>query len=131
MYNPLQPNSLYPMLNNLYQQVQPLKQTIVRVNGRNGAEAYNLGPDSSALLLDNNDPIIWFISTDGAGYKTCIPYDISPHKEENTDINSLLQTLNSRLTTIEERMNIKNESNSTTAKSNTATSNANWNFDIN
>ena len=65
------------MLGNLYQQVQPFKYTpIVKVNGRNGAEAYNLGPNSSAVLFDNNDPVIWFVSTNSAGYKTCISYEM-------------------------------------------------------
>ena len=77
MYNSLYSNSLYLMLDNLYPQVQPLKQTpIVKVNGRNGAEAYNLGPNSSAVLFDNDDSIIWFISTNSAGYKTCISYEM-------------------------------------------------------
>jgi hypothetical protein len=62
-----------------------------------------------------NDPIIWFVSTDGAGYKTCVPYDISPHKvEPDTDIKELFSKLNARLDNIEERIGVKDESNNAT-----------------
>ena len=53
---------------------------VVRVNGRGGAEAYAIGPNSSALLLDESGSIVWLVTTDGAGYKTVAPYDITPHQ---------------------------------------------------
>ena len=34
------------------------KQEVVRVNGRNGANAYQMAPNSSILLLDETAPII-------------------------------------------------------------------------
>lgn len=54
---------------------------VVRVNGRNGADAFRMGPNSSALLLDVSGLIVWAVTTDGAGYKTVMPYDISPHRD--------------------------------------------------
>lgn len=54
---------------------------VVRVNGRGGAEAFAIGPNSSALLLDESGKMVWGVTTDGAGYKTIIPYDITPHQE--------------------------------------------------
>ena len=39
---------------------------ITRVNGRNGAEAFRMAQNRSALLLDENDPIVWLATTDGA-----------------------------------------------------------------
>ena len=42
---------------------------ITRVNGKNGAEAFRMAQNSSALLLDENDPIVWLATTDGAGDK--------------------------------------------------------------
>lgn len=39
---------------------------ITRVNGKNGAEAFRMAQNSSALLLDENDPIVWLATTDGA-----------------------------------------------------------------
>ena len=67
----------------LQQAIQPQAQTkVVEVTGRAGAEAYQLGPDSSILLLDNTAPIVWLVKSDGAGYKTLSAYDIKPHEEE-------------------------------------------------
>ena len=60
------------------QQTQPVQ--VVRVNGRNGAEAYTIGPNSSALLLDESGTLVWLVTSDGAGYKTISPYDITPHQ---------------------------------------------------
>lgn len=110
IYNPLQPSSLYPYYqptNFIQPQVQPQRLEIIKVNGKNGAEAMTLAPNSSVLLLDINDPIIWFVSTDGAGYKTCIPYQISPYKAATeSSIEELISKINSRLDFIEERMRI-------------------------
>lgn len=58
-------------------------QQIIRVSGHNGANAYNMAPGSSALLLDENDPIVWFVRSDDAGYKTVQPYKIEPYKPED------------------------------------------------
>lgn len=60
---------------------QPPVMQVVRVNGRGGAEAYSIGPNSSALLLDESGRIVWAVTTDGAGYKTISPYDIVPHQD--------------------------------------------------
>ena len=43
---------------------------VTRVNGRNGADAFRMAPNSSILLMDENDPIVWLKQTDGAGYAT-------------------------------------------------------------
>ena len=62
------------------QQQQPQPVQVVRVNGRNGAEAYAIGPNSSALLLDESGTLVWLCTTDGAGYKSISAYDITPHQ---------------------------------------------------
>jgi len=54
---------------------------VVKVNGENGARAYQIGPNSSALLLDESGLMVWLVTSDGAGYKTVAPYDITPHQE--------------------------------------------------
>ena len=54
---------------------------VVRVNGRGGADAFAMGPNSSALLLDESGTLVWAVTTDGAGYKTISPYDITPHHD--------------------------------------------------
>ena len=53
---------------------------VVKVNGEGGANAFSMGPNSSALLLDTSGTMIWAVTTDGAGYKTVVPYDIMPHR---------------------------------------------------
>ena len=62
-----------------YQQAPQMQ--VVRVNGRGGAEAFAIGPNSSALLLDESGRIVWAVTTDGAGYKSIAPYDIHPHQD--------------------------------------------------
>ena len=66
------------------------RQEIVRVNGENGAKTYQLAPNSSALLLDESAPLVWLVQTDGAGYKTAVPYTITPYQAQSApDLNSL------------------------------------------
>ena len=65
---------------------------VVRVNGRGGAEAFAIGPNSSALLLDESGRLVWAITTDGAGYKTIAPYDIAPHQDAPAPDYSGLET---------------------------------------
>lgn len=83
MYNFQSPFAPYsPFAQNLPpMQVPGQPVQVVRVNGRNGADAYAIGPNSSALLLDESGTLVWLITTDGAGYKTVAPYDITPHKD--------------------------------------------------
>ena len=70
---------------NPYGMMQPYQQPaqscqVIKVNGENGARAYNMGPNSSALLLDESGLMVWLVTSDGAGYKTVAPYDIAPHQ---------------------------------------------------
>ena len=59
------------------------RQEVIRVNGRNGAEAYQMAPNSSILLLDETAPIVWLKTTDGASYPTVNGYVITPLKEKS------------------------------------------------
>ena len=58
------------------------RMDITTVNGENGARAYSMPPNSRVLLLDENAPIVWLAQTDGAGYKTLTPYNITPYQPE-------------------------------------------------
>ena len=82
-------------------QFQPVQQ-VVRVSGENGARAYQMGANSSALLLDESGTIVLLATTDGASYKTVTPYDITPHK---TDPTPDFTSLESRIAKLEEMMN--------------------------
>jgi hypothetical protein len=77
---------------------------IIKVKGQNGADAFQMAPNSKVLLLDENDPLVWFVQTDGAGYKTVTPYTITPFQPAPpVDLNSLEQ----RLAALEEKMYAK------------------------
>ena len=79
-------------------------QQIIRVNGENGARAYQMLPNSSALLLDESAPRLFLAQTDGAGYKSISAYKLEPYIEEPApDITSL----ESRITKLEEIINAK------------------------
>lgn len=75
---------------------------VIRVNGRGGAEAFAIGPNSSALLLDESGTMVWLVTTDGAGYKTVSPYDITPHQAPAAPDFSSLEA---RIKKLEERFN--------------------------
>lgn len=83
----------YPGFNN-YQQ-----QNIVRVSGENGAKAYSMAPNSSAILLDEYEAAIWVKITDGAGYPTITKYRIEECKPD--------KTLEERIARLEEVLNGK------------------------
>ena len=84
-YNP------YQQLSNVipYGQ-QNQREEVIKVNGEAGARAYNIAPNSSVLLLDETQPIIYLKVTDGGGYPTITAYQISPYQAEAPiDIKSL------------------------------------------
>lgn len=74
-------NPYMDRLNSMTRQnsMMPVQQEIVRVNGKEGAEAYRMAPNSSVLLLDETAPLVWCKMTDGAGYPTMTAYEITPY----------------------------------------------------
>ena len=101
---------------NIYQnyQIQGQKTEVVRVNGKNGADAYQLSPNSSILLLDETAPIVWLKTTDGAGYPTVTPYSITPYQPEpEPDFKSL----ENRIAKLEATLNAKSNSSNSRKKS--------------
>ena len=94
------------------QQAMPVTQ-VVRVSGENGAKAYQMGANSSALLLDESGLLVWLAQTDGAGYKTVTPYDITPHQQTPApDYGSL----ESRIKKLEEIVNGNSKRTASTGK---------------
>ena len=83
--NPYIPFAGSQMAMNPYQGMPAAPQApsmqVTKVNGENGARSYQLGPNSSALLLDESGLMVWLVTTDGAAYKTVTAYDITPHQE--------------------------------------------------
>ena len=111
MNYPYQNNTQF-LQNLMLQQTQP--QEVVKVNGINGVNAYQMPPNSSALLLDTTASMVWLVQTDGAGYKTSTPYDITPHISEDE---VQYKTLEERIAKLEETINAKPNVKSTTRKS--------------
>ena len=95
MYQPYNP---YGFPQNMPQAIQNQMQ-IPKVHGREGANAFPLGPNSSALAMDEGASIVWMMVTDSAGYKTVTPFDVTPHEETKpattNDLKSLLDTMKS------------------------------------
>ena len=115
-YNPYQPMQYQNQY--AYGQQQPSMQRceITRVNGRNGADAFRMLPNSSILLMDENDPIVWLKVTDGAGYATITPYSITPYQPvPAVDVNSL----ETRVSRLEEMLNGKPDAKAAKPKQNT------------
>lgn len=93
MYMPYAQNYQQPMAGYQaagYQQpawVQPNQQPYdarVRVKGRNGAEAYGMPPNSHAVLLDENEDILYYKATDSAGYPSIMEFDLVPRNRETS-----------------------------------------------
>ena len=84
----------------------PQRCEVIRVNGRNGADAFRMAPNSSILLLDENEPLVWLKTTDGAGYATVAPYRIAPYQQPApVDLNAL----DARIRRLEEKLDVKSD----------------------
>ena len=93
----------YGIMPNYQPQIPMANQSqVVRVNGENGARAYQIGANSSALLLDESGLMVWLVTSDGAGYKTVSAYDIAPHKEAPAPD---YESLENRIKRLEEMIN--------------------------
>ena len=57
-------NQFQPQLN----QPQMTPQNLIRVNGIDGAKAYQMPANSTVALFDNNEDIMYIKTTDGAGF---------------------------------------------------------------
>lgn len=72
-------------------QAQPMRQmygvpsTLIRVNGRAGADAYYMdAPNSEVALFDANEDIFYVKATDGGGYPTMRAFRFEPVSESAT-----------------------------------------------
>lgn len=105
-YNPAMFGAPMGQMNQI-QQPQPPQQQVVRVNGQPGADAYRMAPNSSVLLLDESAPIVWLKTTDGAGYATLTPYQITPYQPENPQ--DIYKSLEARIQRLEGMINAKSD----------------------
>ena len=98
----LNPYGYMQQYQQLPNQQMAMPQQVVRVNGENGAKTYQIGANSSALLLDESGTMVWLVTSDGAGYKSVSAYDIMPHKTVPAPDYS---TLENRIEKLEEIVN--------------------------
>ena len=87
-----------------YQTPQLPSTQVTKVHGENGARAYTMGPNSSALLLDESQPIVWLKVTDGASFPTITPYKITPCEKEEDTLATSITKLDERISKIEEKV---------------------------
>ena len=96
------PNQFFNPYGFMQQAPQPIQPTqVVKVNGENGAKAYQMGANSSALLLDESGLLVWLVTSDVAGYRTVTAYDITPHQSAPAPDFGSLET---RISDIEKRL---------------------------
>lgn len=75
-------------------QSPPKRMDVIKVSGENGAKAFQLAPNSSVLLLDETAPIVWLKTTDGAGYPSIKPFEITPYQPKpQVGLNELEQRI--------------------------------------
>ena len=98
----LNPYGYMQQYQQLPNQQMAMPQQVVKVNGENGAKTYQMGANSSALLLDESGTMVWLVTSDGAGYKSVSAYDIIPHKTVPAPDYS---TLENRIEKLEEIVN--------------------------
>ena len=93
---------------------------IASVKGRRGAENFPMAPNSSVLLLDEDDPIIWFTTADSGGTITAEPFDYTEHIEKKVvsteDLCDMISSLAGQIERLEERIDGKSDNGKTGAK---------------
>lgn len=57
------------------------QQSIIRVNGMDGAKAYQMSNNSTVALFDGNDDVFYVKTTDGAGFPTIRTFRFTEVKE--------------------------------------------------
>ena len=79
-------NQYYPSMQPqpIYQQQVPSFQ-ITKVNGENGAKAFQMPPNSSIILLDESNPKVYIKETDGASYPKLSIYKLVPDTDEKKE----------------------------------------------
>ena len=112
---PYNQNQLSQLLLQQSMQTQTQQTSVLEVTGKAGIDALQMAPNSSLLALDTTAPIIWFAKTDGAGFKTSIPYDITRHEEEKPVDH--YKDLEDRIAKLEETVNAKSDTTNARRKS--------------
>lgn len=80
-------------------------QQILQANGKASIDAIRMSPNSSVLIADTTEPIVWKCVSDGLGNVTAEAFDITHHKTEaeveKENTNNLLNDISERLKRLE------------------------------
>ena len=69
-------------------------QQVIQVDGRASIDTLQMSPNSSILIMDKSQPIVWLCVSDGLGKVTASAYDITPHQDiPPVDVNALEQRI--------------------------------------
>ena len=74
-------NNFYPNQFSTLTQPQMTTQNLIRVNGIDGAKAYQMSANSTVALFDTNEDIMYVKSTDGAGFPSIRTFSFTEIKE--------------------------------------------------
>ena len=101
------PNYFNPYAIPQYQRPQGYTGQIIQVNGKAGAEALQMEPNSSVYVQDTTQGNrIYLCMTDGAGYKTVRGIlGVFEEDKKEADQQSALQSIDERLKSVEEKLN--------------------------
>ena len=75
---------------------------ITKVNGENGAKAFQMPPNSSIILLDESNPKVYIKETDGASYPKLSVYKLVP--DTDTEIKDNEDKSKEQIKKLEERI---------------------------
>ena len=82
-------------------------QQILQANGKASIDAIRMSPNSSVLIADTTEPIVWKCVSDGLGNVTAEAFDITHHKTEEEvekeNTNNLLTDISQRLERLESK----------------------------
>lgn len=76
---------LYPYQAPPFVQPQQLQQSIQYVNGKQGADSYQMAANSSVILMDTNLPRFYMKQTDASGIATIHAYDFTELEEDKPE----------------------------------------------
>ena len=76
-------------------------QQILQAKGKASIDMLRMSPNSSVLIADETAPIVWKCTSDSLGNVSAIPFDISPHKDEEQKAQ---ENLSVSVSSLEERI---------------------------
>ena len=79
------PNGYSGTGSHLYSQQRPVSN-LLKVTGPESAKAYQVGPNSSVVLFDANEPIFYLKSTDDSGFATLRTFEFSEKAPDVIDV---------------------------------------------